>query len=564
MRIPYLLFSILISTSSLWAQYQSRLVLKEAMPGRQHYFGSSGDIDNNFAVITATHGRNPWAWNGGLAYVYEYKNQHWTLRNILHPNISANEDRFGQNACAISGNWIIVGDWMNSHHKNGTAHIFQLKADTAWEHVTSLNPESLKPSEHFGNRVAISGNIAAVSSYKAVYVFEYKQGEWRQTAVLEGDQKEEGGFGMSIAIRGQQIIVGSLWEDGKELNNLGAIYVFKKLDQEWQESQKILPPKELQEDGLNFGHSLDFNAKYLAVGCPTKDMGLAGSAGAVFLFRNRSGQWSYDRLLYNENFGYGIYGFGNQVSLSGDRLAVSENQNRDYEASVYILDIGRKNFKSIAKIKETEGTAGIDYADGLLKLSENYLLVGDPGDEFCDDFSGSCGKAYFYQLAASPTAIKPKNSIEYASIWGFSKDQIRRIRAKFNGDSIVFDHINGDLVFKMRSRESRKWGMYQGEQEIIPAQYDSLAFHAWNCPFTIVQQNGKLGAYSHAFSDEGQLSVPCRYDDLHVYQYEGAFWLAAKRNGKWRWVNWYSGEEAGIEYDYHQELFILKNWQPGR
>ena len=562
MRSYFILFSLFLLPFVAWSQFDKRQVLQEAFPGRQHYFGTSGDMDENRAVVTATHGRNPWAWSGGLAYVYQKKESGWELRNILHPEVSSDADRFGQNACAISGNWIIVGDWMNAQFEGGTAHIFQLSADTAWEHISSLVPEGTESYDHFGNRVAIDGNVAAVSTYKAVYVFEFTRGQWRQTAVLQGDQKKESGFGMSMPIRNNQIIVGSTWEDGEEFENLGALYVFKKEGKDWKKSQKIMAPKDKQEAGLNFGHSLDFDKKFLAVGCPTKDMGQAGSAGAVFLFRNKSGTWVYDRLLYNENFGYGIYGFGQQVSLSGDRIAVSENQDRDYQSSVFILDIRGKGFKTLAKIQETEGTAGIDYADGLLALSGTDLLVGDPGDEFCDDFSGSCGKAYFYNLSERPKTEMPKNSIEYAANWGFSESDIQAIRQKYKGDSILFDHINGDLVFKMSSRESGKWGMYQGDQEIIPAEYDSLAFFGWNHPFTIVKQNGKLGAYRSDFGEEGQLSVPCLYDDLHIYTHEGQIWLAAKRDGKWRWVNWYYGNEASIEFDFHQELYILENWNP--
>lgn len=559
----FFLFFFLFSTQVILAQFQSRQVLQEAQFGRSHYFGSSGDLEGDRAVITATHGSNPWSYSGGLAYVYQRQNEQWELRNILYPDVSHAEDRFGQNACALSGDWIIVGDWNNRQNPKGMAHIFQLKADTAWEYSAGLMPNGVEDYDHFGNRVAIDGPIAAVSTYKAVYVFEYQNGEWRQSAVLEGDQKDESGFGMSLAIEGRDIVVGSIWENSEGLENGGALYYYRKNGTEWQLQQKIIPPKELQEKDLHFGHSLDCNREYLAVGCPRKDMGQAGSAGAVFLYRYQSGRWVFDQLIYNERFGYGIYGFGHQVSLSGNNLAVSENQNRDYESSVYILELKDKSYKTLAKLQETEGTAGSRYGDELLALSGDHLLVGDPGDDFCDDFSGGCGKSYLYELHLKTANRPAQNTIEYAEDWGFSDRQIQSIQNLYGGDSILFDPVNGDLVFKMRSRKSGLWGLYQGEKELIPAKYDSIAFSGWNQPFTIVEQNGQLGAYQGFYNDDGGLSVPCIYEDLYIYTFEGQYWLAAKRDGKWRWVNWYNGQEAGPEYDYHQELYILKNWEPG-
>jgi len=79
--------------------------------------------------------------------------------------------------------------------------------------------------------------------------------------------------------------------------------------------------------------------------------------------------------------------------------------------------------------------------------------------------------------------------------------------------------------------------------------------------------NSLLNAIMKIFTltrDFGKLSVECNYEDFHTYTYEGQFWLAGKRDSKWRWVNWFNGYEASQKFDYHQELYILENWSPGR
>ena len=103
------------------------MVVDEPKPSRQNYFGCSSDLDGDLAVITTIYGGNPNAWKGGLDYVYKLQNDNWKLRNTLDPNISADQDRFGQNACNIQGKQIIIGDWMNSKYQGGAAHITTIR-----------------------------------------------------------------------------------------------------------------------------------------------------------------------------------------------------------------------------------------------------------------------------------------------------------------------------------------------------------------------------------------------------------------------------------------------------
>lgn len=562
MKLFYFTTFLVTFCSSTFGQTVSRVVVQEPEPSRQNYFGSSGDIDGNLAIITATHGKNPNAWNGGLAYVYELKNGHWKLRNTLYPNISDDQDRFGQNACDLQGKQIIIGDWMNAQYPGGAAHIFQLSRDSSWRHVTTLAPNNKDKYDHFGNRVAIYANTAAVSTFNEVFIYEFENGEWLKKQILTGDQKVDGGFGQSLVLHKNQLIIGATWEDMDSIANAGAVYVFENKNGQWELTQKLVASVEDQEHQLEFGFSLSVSDDLLAIGVPRKNMGRAYGAGAVYLFRKQTGTWKFSALLYNERFSYGIYRFGERVSISGDFIAVSEGQDREYNQSIYVYQFVNKQPKFISKIQEPGAVESNRFAKELMAISGNQLIAGDAGDGFCDDFFGSCGKAYFYSFQPyKPRAAK--NSEAYAANWGFSDAEIKRVKRQYKGDKIVFDPINGDLVYKMRNQETGLWGMYQGDKLIIPAEYDSIQFYGWNDPYTVVGKNGKFGIYTSAFSDDRKLAVECKYDGFKTYTFEGQFWLASQRNGKWRWVNWYTGQEAGPEMDYHQNLYILENWNPG-
>ena len=550
-------------TAQVAAQYAERQVVQASEPERQHYFGSSGDIDGDLAVITVTHGKNPLAWNGGLAFVYQLRSGQWQLRNTLYPEISANQDRFGQNACALSGKRIIVGDWMNAQYQGGAAHIFELSGDTNWSHVTTLAPSNKEKYDHFGNRVAIDGNTAAVSTYSEVFIYAFEQGKWTKKQILTGAQEESNGFGQSLALEGNQLIVGSTWEDAKGVKNAGAVYVYVRKNNQWFLQQKLIAQEKHLEERLEFGASVALSKNLLAIGVPNKDMGQAAGAGAVYLYRKINNQWAFSNLLYNEKFRYGIYGFGTQISLSGDYMAVTEAQDEAYNPSIYMYQFVDEKPKLISKIQETDAIESNRFTKEFMSISGNRIVAGDGADSFCDDLYGNCGRAYFYEI--TPYKLRELNNSEVnASNWGFSDAEVKSLKRKFNGDRIVFDPVNGDLVYKMRDKETKLWGMYQGEKVLIPAEYDSLAFFGWNHPYTTVEKDGLLGIYTSNFDDFGKLSVECNYEDFHTYTYEGQFWLAGKRDSKWRWVNWFNGYEASQKFEYHQELYILENWSPGR
>tara|TARA_R110000868_G_scaffold123222_1_gene326425 strand:+ start:284 stop:832 length:549 start_codon:yes stop_codon:yes gene_type:complete len=145
----------------------------------------------------------------------------------------------------------------------------------------------------------------------------------------------------------------------------------------------------------------------------------------------------------------------------------------------------------------------------------------------------------------------------------------KELLQKLNADLIVMDAINGDGVFKARNVTTKKWGMFQYGTEIIPMKYDSLEFFTVNGKYTIVYNNGKLGTYLSYFDYEkdAKQTVPCLYDNYKKikipYNGENRFppityteeYLAVKKNGKWGWVNWFTGaEQSKFIYNTIEDL----------
>lgn len=139
-------------------------------------------------------------------------------------------------------------------------------------------------------------------------------------------------------------------------------------------------------------------------------------------------------------------------------------------------------------------------------------------------------------------------------------------------DMIDMDGGNGDGLFKARSRVTKKWGLYQylGDQivEAIPMEYDSLYHFPWNGNYTAVFNDGKVGFYLSywSYNDEAKQSVECKYEDYKRYITDDQIpKLAVKRDGKWGWVDWLTGEERSeFKYETPDDLpypyYVQKMW----
>ena len=163
--------------------------------------------------------------------------------------------------------------------------------------------------------------------------------------------------------------------------------------------------------------------------------------------------------------------------------------------------------------------------------------------------------------------------------YGFNQYSVEIFRAfnkqkdKEKIDMINMDGGNGDGLFKARSEQSQKWGLYQylGDEivEAIPMKYDSLYLFPWNGNYTAVFNDGKVGFYLSywSYDTDTKQTVPCIYDDYKRYITDDQIpKLAVQKDGKWGWVDWLTGKEKSkFKYNtpddlpyphYNQEIWL--------
>ena len=427
MKTQTFVFTILLfalTTVQTEAQTTQEAYVKASNPGFLDRFGSCEAISGNTMVATAIgEDSNATGVNGnqannssngaGAAYVFvRDANGNWTQQAYLKASNTEpstpqppQPDNFGV-SCAIDGDTIVIGAWREDSN------------------ATGVN----------GNQ-----NNESAFNYGAVYVFVRNGTTWTQQAYLKasntpvmddginnGDQ-----FGTSVAIDGDTIVVGALFEDsgsqgvnGDENNedvpNSGAAYVFVRDGTTWSQQAYLKQSNTSLTDALgardSFGSSVAISGETIAVGSPGEDSGSAGidgeqfnndvtRAGAVYIF-TRSGGTDWRQQAYIKGDVTDVDDvFGASVALDGDTLAVSVpledsnargvnapdaqlNNQSSAAGAVYIFERDSNEIwsrQAFIKASNTIGffnvNLGSDNFGSSLAISGDRIVVGATGED---------------------------------------------------------------------------------------------------------------------------------------------------------------------------------------
>ena len=394
------------------------------------WFGYSVAVEGNVAVIGAyQHDTNDNA-DAGAAYVFirDPLTGVWSEPVKLIADDGAENDWFGYSV-AVDGETIVVGArWHNG--KAGAAYIFTRNS------MTRVWGNDLEPGEthrvetakltasdggafnYFGHSVAVDGETIVIGApgYNAntgvAYVFtrnsmtrvwgnDPEPGETHrvETAKLTAFNGHAGdGFGNSVAVDGETIVVGAQQGDGER----GSAYVFTEPtgDGGWAdntETAKLAASD--RELGDHFGNSVAVRGGSIVVGAYTANINECDEcgenlrSGAAYLFtKPADAVWANDpnkdygtesgKLTLPTNEEERGDEFGNSVALDGQSVVVGAPEGNDGFGSVYVSDIPQWAF--LASAAETtsatvEGlTNGVEYTFQVRAV--DFYGGGPPSD----------------------------------------------------------------------------------------------------------------------------------------------------------------------------------------
>lgn len=289
--------------------------VKASNAGANDFFGRSVAISGDTMVVGAISedgsgtGVNPasdeGASNSGAAYVYVRSSGVWSLQAYLKASNTGAGDGFGR-AVAVSGDTIVVGANLEDGNGNG------------------VDP--------------VSNELAADAG--AAYVYKRSGTTWSLQATLKASNPGAGDqFGQTVAVSGETIVVGALFEDGSGTGvnplpddlatDAGAAYVYVRNGVTWSQQAYL--------KGANTGAGDQF-ACFLAASGDSAIIGalgedgsgtgmnpasdeLSGNSGAAYIYVRSGVTWSQQAYLKASNTGAGDI-FGQSVALAGDTAVV--------------------------------------------------------------------------------------------------------------------------------------------------------------------------------------------------------------------------------------------------
>ena len=234
-------------------------------------------------------------------------------------------DGYGDSV-AISGNTVVVAApfaTVGGNSMAGAVYVFS-EFGTGWASTTQvakLTASDGKARDGFCASVAIDGNTIVVGSAEAAYVFVEPATGWTsmaQTARLTatnlttttfGNGVPDTGFGSSVAISGNTVVVGA--------NNAGMACVFTEPAGGWsdmtQTAELTASHHSLSSD---FGSSVSISGNTVVVGAYT--------AGTAYVFTEPAGGWANmtETAELTAPDGLPYTSFGLSVSISGNTVVV--------------------------------------------------------------------------------------------------------------------------------------------------------------------------------------------------------------------------------------------------
>jgi LPXTG-site transpeptidase (sortase) family protein len=212
----------------------------------------------------------------------------------------------------------------------GAAYVFYRGSSNNWGQQARLIPSEIQIGDLFGISVAITGNKVVVGASELnpygdrrtgkAFVFNRSGTNWSETDLLWGSDGQSGdGFGHSVAIDGDYIIVGAYAKDPNfgsgKITNAGAAYIFEQASGGWEEQVRLTSDEASAFD--HFGRSVAIYNDSVVVGAEGQTQGGESNAGAVYVFGRSGADWLpltkavTDPANEGDEFGGSVALFGN-------------------------------------------------------------------------------------------------------------------------------------------------------------------------------------------------------------------------------------------------------------
>lgn len=333
--------------------------------------------------------------------------------NISNFNL---QECYKYNQCVDLGDYVYVGERDSHELKQGIIIEIDEKEAFAQKLLPNTVEQKLYTSSNiYGSNGHTIVASATVNYKRKVYIIERsKKGSWEFKQFLKTNEKKiPSEFGGAVAIEGDWIIVSSQSnstdENGEKLNSAGAVYIFKRGEDKWEQYQKITAKERVK--GGNFGLTVDIKNETIIVG--------SRIPGAIYVFKmDENKKWIQTQKLtkpINEGATYtGIIKFiNNQIVMltngtfkNSGGVYIFKNNNGEWLESQYIQPTDLGNFDCFGGAQKYQSRIISDKYI-FVDANDEYMFIGCP-NQYGKNYTGA---VYIYKRKNDDTWFKVKKLI---------------------------------------------------------------------------------------------------------------------------------------------------------
>jgi hypothetical protein len=372
------------------------------------YFGSAAALNGSTALIGAD-GDNSFQ---GAAYLFTKSNGSWSQGQKLTASDGLAGDEFGYRV-VLANDTLLVGAFtatVGGNASQGAAYVF-IESNGTWSESQKLTASDGGLFDNFGASVALDGTTLVVgangatvggnAAQGAVYVFTESNGIWMQTQKLTAnDGAAYDNFGLSVALKGSIVLVGSPRAAIGGNAGQGALYVFTESNGTWSQTQKLTASDGAAND--SFGQSVALDGSTAAIGAYDATVNGHSFQGAAYIFTESGGTWSQTQKLTASD-GAANANFGNAVALNGTSALIGADGStvggNTYQGKAYLFTESGDNWSQSDTFIASDGTVD-DYFGAALAWDGATALISTPHPTIGGN--SYQGAAYFYEQAQRP------------------------------------------------------------------------------------------------------------------------------------------------------------------
>jgi hypothetical protein len=285
-----------------------------------------------------------------------------------------------------------------------------VRSGAAWVEQRKLIGSDAAALDGFGASLALSGDTMVVgapgqggppgAARGSVYVFARSGSVWtEQQKLVPSDGALSRAFGAAVAISGTTIVVGAPGAGTPGGEFAGAVYVFVRSGTTWNEQQRLIASDGDNSDFL--GRSVAVSGDTVVAGAPFDAVdGLAG-AGSAYVFVRTGMAWTQQQKLTAADTALAADWFGNAVSVSGDTVVVGA-PNRLPVAYVFV----RTGTVWTRQQRLAPSDRGLGFGSAVA-VAGNTAVIGAPED----DATGLPYRGAAYVFARSGTAWSQREKV---------------------------------------------------------------------------------------------------------------------------------------------------------